>query len=174
MTFALTSGVIAKHAEISSCGRYRYWLAREWDAAAQRLTIIMLNPSTADAEVDDRTIGRCMEFARRDGFGGINVINLFAFRTSSPAEMKAAPDPVGPDNDMWLIRALKAASGTGKPIMAAWGVHGEHRARAAYVQGMAQLHGARLVCLGTTRAGHPKHPLYVRGDQLFIPFGDLL
>ena len=155
-------------ASVSDCGAYRYWLARQWTDGAARLPIIMLNPSTADAENDDPTIRRCMAFARREGFGGIHVFNLFAFRATSPDDMKATDDPVGPLNDHWIGQALQSAAIMRVPILAAWGTHGEHRSRANYVRGMAHLRGAELVCLGVTAAGHPRHPLYVKGDQPLI------
>jgi len=155
---------------ISTCGQYRYWLARQWDASKPRMGIIMLNPSTADASIDDPTIRRCMSFARREGFGGIQVFNLFAFRATSPDDMRAAANPVGPENDQWLSTALRSSAASGRPILAAWGTHGHFRGRANYVTGMARLHGATLVCLGTTKDGHPKHPLYVMGSQPLVPF----
>ena len=159
------AAIAAKDALISPCGKYRYWLTRRWADGPALLPIVMLNPSTADAAVDDPTIRRCMSFARREGFGGVFVINLFAFRATSPDDMRASADPVGPDNDYWTIRVLKGARAINIPILAAWGAHGDHRSRANYVRGMANMHGARLTCLGTTKQGHPRHPLYVKGDQ---------
>lgn len=161
---------VERDALISPCTRYRYWLGRSWDPCAYPLPIIMLNPSTADADIDDPTIRRCMAFARRERFGGIRVFNLFAFRATSPADMKVVADPVGPENDYWINRALDAAAAAGIPVLAAWGTHGAHRARDNYVRGMANMRGARLVCLGATAAGHPRHPLYVKGEQPLEPF----
>ncbi|WP_380925406.1 DUF1643 domain-containing protein [Sphingomonas leidyi] len=171
MTFALKGGGIARAAEISPCGQFRYRLSRIWDEGAHLLPIIMLNPSTADASIDDPTIRRCMAFARREGLGGIEVANLFAFRTSSPAAMKGAADPIGPDNNRRLGDLFEASAGYGVPVLAAWGVHGDHLERAREVVGWAKHHGAALVCLGITREGHPRHPLYVSGDQPLEPFG---
>uniref|UniRef100_UPI0035C9B487 DUF1643 domain-containing protein n=1 Tax=uncultured Sphingomonas sp. TaxID=158754 RepID=UPI0035C9B487 len=160
---------VHKDALISDCGQYRYWLTRSWDLGAYLLPIIMLNPSTADAVDDDRTIGRCMEFARREGFGGIRVVNLFAYRATAPEAMKAAADPVGPEGAAWINRTLHFAAEGGYPVLAAWGAHGSYRDRAAAVAISAKAWGAELVCLGTTKDGHPRHPLYVRGDQPFLP-----
>ncbi len=86
---------VTKEAVISDCGRYRYRLTRRW-GDGPLLSFIMLNPSTADAEVDDPTIRRCMGFARRDGYGGIVVGNLYAFRTTKPKALFAADNPLGP------------------------------------------------------------------------------
>jgi hypothetical protein len=90
------AGVATSDALISDCGIYRYMLTRKWEPSCYSLPIIMLNPSTADAREDDPTIRRCMSFARREGYGGIWVQNLFAYRATSPAAMKAATDPFGP------------------------------------------------------------------------------
>lgn len=155
---------------ISPCGQYRYWLTRKWDDTRFTLPIIMLNPSTADASVDDPTIRRCIAFARQRGFGGIRVMNLFSFRSPSPAAMKAAIDPVGPGNDGFLNDMLRAVAEIGIPVLAAWGTHGSFRRRDMMLGSFAKLAGAQLVCLGTTKDGHPKHPLYVKGDQPFVPF----
>jgi len=151
--------------------KYRYRLTRSWHPATVLLPIIMLNPSTADETVDDPTIRRCASFARREGYGGIEVVNLFAFRATSPADMKAAADPIGRDNDMELARLFGSAVRSDVPVLAAWGAHGSYLHRAANVLTMASAVDAQLVCLGTTAAGHRRHPLYVKGDQPLERFG---
>ncbi|WP_380873659.1 hypothetical protein ACFB49_42970 [Sphingomonas sp. DBB INV C78] len=163
----MTDMFMEKAAEISSCGGYRYSLLRRWDPGAYVQPVIMLNPSTADAEIDDPTIKRCMAFARRENFGGIRVFNLFAYRATSPADMKAVKDPIGPKNDEALAEAF-ALSAT--PTLVAWGTDGGHLARAAAVCAIAKQAGASLVCLGMTKDGHPRHPLYVKGSQPFVPY----
>ncbi|KPF78372.1 hypothetical protein IP83_18385 [Novosphingobium sp. AAP93] len=142
-------------ATISSCGRYRYSLSRKWDDAPTVL-FVMLNPSTADATKDDRTIGRCISFAKSWGFGSLIVGNLFAFRTPSPAELMEAKEPVGPENDHWLERLSKEASLT----VAAWGNTGSYLGRAGEVA--PRLNNPHYLKL--TGAGQPSHPLYVSGD----------
>lgn len=155
-----------RDAVISSCGLYRYRLTRDWDGDKPRLGFIMLNPSTADHREDDPTIRRCMGFARRDGFGGIEVVNLFAFRATKPQVMRAAADPVGPENDDY-IRALL---GRGHPVIAAWGANGDYRGRDQAVLRLArETNRADLRHLGLTAKGQPMHPLYRPGDQPFDP-----
>jgi len=126
----------------------------------------MLNPSTADAERDDPTIRRCIGFAKRAGHGGVEILNLFAFRATAPKDLKAASDPVGPDNDRHL-EALFARHGH---VLAAWGAHGTFGARAEIVLEMAARQSVMLTCLGRTLTGQPRHPLYVRTDALLLPF----
>jgi hypothetical protein len=149
-------------ANFSRCGTYRYALRRCWDAARPPALIVGLNPSTADAERDDPTIRRCVRFARDWGFGGVVVGNLFAYRATRPAALRAAPAPVGPANDRWL-RALTREAGI---VVAAWGDDGRHGGRDRAV---LRLLGAAH-CLGTTKAGAPRHPLYVRADVAPRPF----
>src|SRR5688500_18287560 len=108
-----------KKATLSACGRYRYHLERRW--ATHVLPIVMLNPSTADAEIDDPTIRRCMGFAKRDGYGGIAVCNLYALRSPSPDDLWRADDPYGPDNGEALRRLALYASVNTLPILCAWG-----------------------------------------------------
>lgn len=150
-------------AHISPCGQYRYELTRSW-ADGPLLTFVMLNPSTADADKDDPTIRRCVGFAKRDGFAGLRVVNLFAFRATQPADMHVAGDPIGPDNEAHLID-LFSAGGT---FVAAWGAGGQFKGRAYDVRRLAAMLGVEMQCLGTTKDGYPRHPLYVRSDQPLV------
>lgn len=143
-------------AAFSECGQYRYELTRRWGAGPVA-TFIMLNPSTADAEQDDPTIRRCVGYARRWGCGALVVVNLYAYRATSPADLWTASDPVGPDND-WR---LSAATGAPGPLVAAWGAH----ARPDRIAAVLALPGMGVLeALATTKSGQPRHPLYLRGD----------
>jgi hypothetical protein len=159
---------VRKAASISGCGTFRYRLTRYW-GPGKFLPFVMLNPSTADAEVDDPTIRRCMSFARREGAGGIVVANLCAYRSPSPAALDKASDPFGLGNQDALIQIAVGAVADEMPIVCAWGAHGAGRGD-RYAVDLFQRNGARLVCLGTTAAGHPRHPLYVKGEQPFLPY----
>lgn len=156
-------------AVISPCGQYRYRLERFW-SGEHALPFIMLNPSTADASLDDPTIRRCMGFARNRGYGGIIVANLFAYRATSPADMKRADAPVGGLNDSHLAALMQWALRADVPVIAAWGANGSFQGRDQTVIALADLVGCDLMCLGTTAAGHPRHPLYVPAAQPFVPF----
>ena len=158
---------IIKSAVISKCHAYRYRLTRHWNASKYALPFVMLNPSTADASIDDPTIRRCMAFAMRENAGGIIVSNLYAFRATSPADMQDAIDPSGPLNESYLRQLAVEAVVTRVPIVCAWGVHG--RDGAGWARDIFEHEGARLVCLGKTAGGHPRHPLYVKGDQPLVP-----
>ena len=149
---------------ISECGRYRYSLARRWGPGAT-CTFVMLNPSTADASIDDPTIRRCIGFARREGCGALSVVNVFAFRATKPADMMAADDPVGPLNDAVIGEALRVADAQGWPIIAAWGAN-----EMAETRGRKMAATVVMQCLGKTKAGAPRHPLYVKGDAPLIAF----
>ncbi len=126
---------------------------------------IMLNPSTADASVDDATIRRCISFAARHGFGGIYVCNLFAYRSTDPAQLTRVADPVGPENNNHILSTLPKCD----KVVAAWGVNGSLFARDWDV---IQLVGNKkpLHCLGKTKGGFPKHPLYLSSLTTIIPF----
>lgn len=152
---------IRKHAEISPCGLYRYMLRRIWDHERALVHFIMLNPSTADAERDDPTIRRCMGFAQQWNYGGIYVSNLFAYRTPNPEDLQDAAeagiDPIGPECDRWIMFAANAPL-----IIAAWGAHPKARDRAKDV---IRMFPQGLRCLGHTKEGYPRHPLYVKASQ---------
>jgi hypothetical protein len=139
--------------------RYRYVLWRCW-AAVERpryLMVIGLNPSTADETQDDPTIRRCVGFAKDWGFDALCMTNLFAFRATDPAVMKAEPEPEGPDNGEWLAKLGKGAG----LVLAAWGVHGAHRRKDEIAEALFWSMGVPLHALGTTKDGHPRHPLYM-------------
>lgn len=159
-------------AKLSRDGRYRWLLWRRWDRTKAPLGWIMLNPSTADAHEDDPTIRRCIGFAKRDGYGGIYVANLFGYRATDPSELATVEDPVGRDTI-----GMGAANADGSPhyydpfgylifactdIVAAWGA-GAPRGRVDDV--LVESGGWPLHCLGATKDGSPRHPLYVKGDQ---------
>lgn len=141
----------------SDCERYRYSLTREWDAAGQRVCFVMLNPSTATEVQNDPTVERCERRARHLGFGSFRVTNIFAWRATDPRDMKAATDPVGPQNDQVLDEAAAWAD----QIIAAWGTHGAHLARGTEVADLLQKTDVPLFHLGLSKQGHPRHPLYL-------------
>jgi hypothetical protein len=140
-------------------GVYRYHLWRRWQPALGTVLWIMLNPSTADASFDDPTIRRCVGFAAAWGFGGIEVVNLFAFRATHPFVMMSAEDPVGPENDAVTLSAVQSAD----RIVAAWGSHGTFRDRGAAVTQLVLGTGKTLECLGVTGNKQPKHPVRLPG-----------
>lgn len=141
-----------KAAIMSDDGRYRYLLERQWDERPL-MAWCMLNPSTADANNDDPTIRRCMGFAQSEGFGGIIVVNLMAFRTRFPAICLAQDDPYGPLNDEYLrIAANRAAKG----FVCAWGAHATKEAVDRAIRSLGKV---CLWHLGLTKNGQPRHPL---------------
>lgn len=156
-------------AHISDCGLYRYRLSRSW-GPQQTLSFVMLNPSTADASIDDPTIRRCMGFARREGAGGIVVVNLYALRATDPAELRKTKDPFGPDNRANIKAIGLEAVAACMPVVCAWGMGGWVKSADMATIHLLQSTGAKLVCLGKTKGGHPKHPLYIKGDQPLVPF----
>lgn len=153
-------------AEISGCSQYRYTLTREWDETLPRTVFVMLNPSTADAHQDDPTIRRCIVFAKTWGSGALSVVNLFALRATDPDAMMAHADPVGPDNDRYISTVCEGDDVA--RIVLAWGVHGSHRNRDMAV--LKLLMGFKRLCLGTTKGGHPRHPLYVKADAPLVTY----
>lgn len=160
-------------ADLSSDGLYRYRLTRRWGAPSDPcICWIMLNPSTADATVDDPTIRRCIGFSESWGFGSLTVVNLFGLRSTNPQGLLAPDvDPIGPDND----HAVRLAALEADRCIAAWGTKGGLRHRNAEVirlvtgDCMEPMHA-----LAVTKDGHPKHPLYVKGDTTPVLFREAL
>ena len=151
-----------RSAHFSPCGRYRYALWRTWDEKRPTMLFIGLNPSTADAIEDDPTIRRCIRFADDRGYGRLAVANLFAYRTPNPVELREELHPVGRVNNRWILR-LAAESDV---CVAAWGNSGRHLGRDAEVVALL----GDLKCLGVTKSGAPRHPLYVGADTTLRSF----
>lgn len=148
---------------ISDCGRYRWFLTRVWDGWLPVLVFVMLNPSTADGYIDDATIRVCIGRAMRMGCGGIEVVNLFAYRATDPLRLLLAADPVGRENDVWIERVVTGPQT--QMVIAAWGVGGTLLLRANEVVRLVCVkRRVPLYCLGTTKDGAPRHPLRVAYD----------
>ena len=183
----MTDRYLEMGADISPDGRYRYLLWREWrgthdrknwhwygkkDGAGKELgqpkacVFIMLNPSTADGETDDPTIRRCVAFAKAWHFERLEVVNLFAYRATSPRVLLAVghqDDPVGCDNQR---RVEQAAADAGK-IVCAWGAHGTHLGQDQTMLGW--LLSRPAFALGFTQDGQPRHPLYAPASAMLVP-----
>lgn len=145
-------------AVFSPCRSYRYALTRRWGTGAMSAAFVMLNPSTADAFTTDPTVRRCLGFARGWGASGLVVVNAFGLRATDPGDLYRHPDPVGPDNDMSIAEHLADVAG---PVVCAWGTHGALHGRGAEVAALLREIGVQPLCLGTTKDGHPRHPLYL-------------
>ncbi len=148
---------------ISECGKYRYELRCTWDESRPKVLFIMLNPSTADAEIDDPTIMRCIGFAKSWSYGGILVGNLFAYRATEPKTLLTVSDPIGQEN----LTHLKVMYNESDVAICAWG-------NGHLLEKLAKKIGAdykplsgflgRIYYLELSNDGTPKHPLYLKSD----------
>jgi hypothetical protein len=148
------TGQLERAAYLSECGTYRYLLTRRWRPGRGHVVWIMCNPSTADAEQDDPTIRRCVGFSRSWGFNALAVVNVSAYRSTDP---RGLPDDPGPENDRWLRATTLAAVAGGGLVVAAWG----SVAPASLVERAVRALPPETHCLGVTRDGAPRHPLYL-------------
>ncbi len=183
------SKYVEADAELSDDEVYRYRLWRVWDPTRPSVTWIMLNPSTADGRADDPTVVRCVEFARRWGYGRVYVLNLFAFRATEPRELRrharehGVSSAVGPQTDERILGHL-AAHGpmvshphgdpprpNGNILVCAWGANGAKTERARHVLQMMNEAGAIMHRVGDwTREKQPRHPLFLRQTEVPVPF----
>lgn len=145
----------------SQCGRYRYRLQR---GTAPRLAFVMLNPSMADATRDDPTIRRCIAFAKREGYAGITVCNVYAWRATKPRELRGVDDLFGEN-----VSHLRALASSHPHIVVAWGAN----AKGWDALGVCEIleeRACKLSCFGVTKSGQPKHPLFIAGDTPLRPY----
>lgn len=147
-----------KTATISDCGTFRYRLGRRW-ASGPAMLFIMLNPSTADAYVDDPTIRKCIGFAERNGADAIEVVNLFAFRATDPKALAHAGWPAGPENDGHVASATKEVHEDGGKIVLAWGANARGRDEALSMVCDLGYRGIPTYTLRRLLDGTPAHPL---------------
>lgn len=140
----------------SECRTWRYTLTRTWDRKNPLIAFVGLNPSTADETKLDNTTTKCVKWARRDGFGSYVMLNLFGLVSTLPGALKAAADPVGPDNDLWIKQTFSDASA----VVFCWGttLHNLTGPRIEVVKQLADEAGLNPLCPGHTKAGFPKHP----------------
>lgn len=153
------------NAYLSKCLKYRYFLRRIWDNTKIRVLFVMLNPSTADALIDDRTIQSCVRLCDALGFGGFEVVNLFAYRATDPEELFECDDPIGEENDNFIASAIGRCDLT----ICAWGSHKSVEKRRMRVLEMALRRRPAVFCFAKNKDGNPKHPLYVKaGSSLYV------
>ena len=150
-----------KSAVISECGLYRYELRRVWDTNRPWVLFICLNPSTADYEAEDNTSRVCINYAKRWGYGGLVIANLFAYRSTDPSELYKVSDPVGSDNDKYLRKLGGEASET----VCAWSDDGGYLDRDLAVLPLLR----KPKCLTMLKSGRPGHPLYKNKELKPIP-----
>lgn len=163
----MTDLFLERDAVISDCTLYRYLLRRTWDHTKPRVLFVMLNPSTADAQIDDPTIRSCIRLSKGLGYGSFEVVNLFGLRATDPAELARAVDPVGPRNDL----TIETAIGRCDLAICAWGAHPMALQRANSVRALLRSRRPAVFCLGKTKSGAPKHPLYIKSGTALETFG---
>lgn len=153
-------------AVFSPCERYRYTLERIWDEGKPFANFICLNPSTATATKDDPTNRRCRGFAWDWGMGGMITTNVFGWRSTDPKGLKDPEEPVGADNDRWIMEIASRAG----VVVVAWGNHARLNSRSRDVARLLLDGGIAATALAVNGSGEPKHPLYLSAELRPQPF----
>lgn len=152
----------------SPCGRYRYTLRRPLTvkphATMRCIAWVLLNPSTATETEDDPTIRRVQGFSRAWGYSEAVIVNVYALRSTDPKGLWQVDDPVGPGNDAAIAETCARA----ETVVAAWGVN----AKPERIRRVMPMLGHAPMCLGTTKSGAPRHPLYVPSTTQLVRFGE--
>ncbi len=154
--------LVNKNATLSDCRKYRYVLSRTWDSKKKTILFIGLNPSTADEQIDDPTIRRCINYAQNWGYGSLLMVNLFAYRATMPTELKKVKNPIGNDNDLHIKELIKKVD----LAVAAWGNEGSLLNRDKEIKKIIP----NLMCLKINKSGQPAHPLYQKKDLQLIKY----
>ena len=151
-----------KDAILSEDRKYRYVLSRIWDESKPLVVIIGLNPSTADEKDDDNTIKKCINFSKNWGYGGLYMLNLFAFRATAPSDMFNASSPIGEENSKYIEKYSKLSD----KVICAWGNNGNFKNRSKEVL----LNIENNFNLKLNKTGEPAHPLYLNKNLIPIKF----
>lgn len=154
---------------LSECQFYRYWLEDAW-ADGRRLVVIALNPSTADGQRDDPTVRKIVGFAIRLQCVGFILGNLYGWRATEPRDLRTAIDPIGPENDRYLIDMLMQASVADWPVVFAWGQNARDEVRVEAVERLAAAACVTPQCWGRNTDGSPRHPLMLAYDTALEPY----
>ncbi len=176
----MVTDAIKRAARFDSSRRYRYRLDRCWrsdnfesnnfEIDKSDLVFVMLNPSCANETADDPTLRACIQVAQRWGFGSLSVVNLFGYCTAHPAELKTVADPVGPENDDYLIAAAEQA----QQVVLAWGNAGVFLGRDRTILTLLTPYHSKLSYLQINRSGQPRHPLYIPRNAPLKPYTSAL
>ena len=157
---------ITRSAIFDGTGHYRYSLKRRWQKHGKKVAFIMLNPSQANADHDDPTLRACSQFAQGWNYAALEVVNLFAYRTPHPQQLKTANFPVGEENDTYIRKAVK----TSAQVILAWGnwgcLHNRHQATLNLIK--SDQH--KLFYLALNQSGQPRHPLYLKRSTRPLPW----
>jgi hypothetical protein len=151
-----------KWATLSPSGHHRFTLGREWDPDGTRCLFVLLNPSVADAEIDDPTLKKGVKYAKRWGHGSLVFVNLFAWRSTDPKKLRDVADGygpeavIGPGNDEAILMEADVAD----LIVCAWGTGGTLLGRNVEVLKLLGRLDRPLYCLNVSKEQHPVHPLY--------------
>lgn len=137
--------------------RYRWSLYRIWQPRAPLVCYVLLNPSTADETRNDPTVARCQVRALNAGYGGLLVVNIFAWRSTNPAELYQVADPVGVANDRAILTAVRKS----ELVVCGWGKHGALLDRGKKVVELIRSTGRVPHALRINSDGSPEHPLYL-------------
>ena len=140
---------------------YRYSLSRVWDPQKEKIVFIGLNPSTADEKEDDQTLKRCLDYAKRwsnGKYGSLEMVNLFAYCSTEYEQLKYVLDPIGQQNDQYILETVRNAS----LVVVAWGENGRYLKRDKAVLNLLSKANISVYCLDILKGGQPKHPLYAK------------
>jgi hypothetical protein len=150
-------------AVFSFCEKYRYRLWRSWGIGSRAL-FVMLNPSTATELALDPTVSKCVRYAKAWGFSGLEVVNIFAYRSTDPANMKRQDAPIGVNNDNVIVDVARSVDDCGGQVICAWGQHGLHQGRGNRVRNILIEAGISAYFLRMGANNQPWHPLYLPGN----------
>ena len=174
--------MVRSNAVFSDCGRYRYWLERIWNLDAPILPWVLLNGSSADSARNDPTVRRVIGFTRRWQFGGLWLVNAYAAMATNPRDLLAMDDNAGPRNRHFVQRTIRDAWRHARklretqelPVIVGWGNHGARGGQDRRVLDWIGRTGVpvRLQCLGVTKPGCPRHPLYCAADTERVDYRD--
>ena len=165
----------------SECRSYRWILKRELLSGKKTVVFIGLNPSKANSFNNDRTLVRIINFCSRWDYKNIYVINLFGLISKSPIQLSKNKDPVGTNNNLITLKSLQFwQENINCDLWLGWGdkgqLYGRDREVIRLIKNRSNLksnqnnYSRRVLSLGLSQKGNPRHPLYMPNESFLRPF----
>lgn len=153
MPVVKTSTMVSKAIYYDEERKYRYFLSRTWDKNKKIVTVLMLNPSKANTIVSDKTVNNVIQYFADSEYGSVKVVNLFAFASPDPTELKNRDKHMEELNDEYI----KCACKNSHLIIIAW-KRGDRKPRKRQVAKMLQKFENKLKCFQDEKGKKPRHP----------------
>lgn len=156
---------------------FRYYLCTK--DHRRPLFVIGVNPSKADKETDDPTVRKIKTVAKENGFDGVVILNLYPLICTDPDGLPETADKnvIKGNHAIFYGEIQDFRNNLHKPqddFITVWCAWGDLVEKRPYLKSEAETilrlfpEHTKFVCIGKTKKGNPKHPLYAKGASKLV------